>query len=548
MPRWFAFIAWVVAAAAAGLAWWQANRPIPVVDAPGDRLPCVSYTPFRGDETPYRDDFAASRANIEEDLRLLSRQVACVRTYAVDQGLDAVPELAGKYGMKVLLGIWIGPDPVKNARQVARGIELANRHRDVVRAVIVGNEVLLRRDQTASALRGYIRQVRQAVPVPVTYADVWEFWLKNPEVAEDVDIVTVHLLPYWEDVPIAIDGAIAHVRDIWRKMAGAFPGKPILVGEVGWPSAGRMREGALPSRVNQARFVRGVLAIAAREGIDINLIEAFDQPWKRAQEGRVGGAWGMFTADRRPKFALHGPVVEDPAWPDKWIAASLIALAALAWAALRPTARRPGAAGWLGIAGAAEAAAVLVVLGAGRAAATSWSIGDWIVGFGILACGAIAAAAALAAWLAGGGAAAGRYAPASTRATLGLLARAPSAFLADRRAALGLVRLAALYGAAATTFCLMFDARYRGFPVALYALPLIAGAVLSWIADGDREPATVEDRLLATVLAFGSVAVAVSEGMENFQALGWAVLCAATAAFTVLGPAGRLRPAPPARR
>ncbi|MGE0747764.1 MAG: glycosyl hydrolase family 17 protein [Rhodospirillales bacterium] len=539
MTRWFAFIAWLVAAAAAGLAWRGQGQPVPVVDAPGDRLPCVSYTPFRGAESPHDESFVASRANIEEDLRLLSAEVACVRTYAVDQGLDAVPEIAGRHGLKVLLGVWIGRDPLRNAQQIDVAVRLADQHRDVVRAVVVGNEVLLRREQTAAALRGYIREVRRRVPVPVTYADVWEFWLQNPEIAQDVDIVTIHLLPYWEDFPIAIGAAIDHVRDVWRKMAAEFPGKPILVGEIGWPSEGRMREGALPSRVNQARFVRGVLAAAARENVDINLIEAFDQPWKQVQEGRVGGAWGMFTADREPKFPLSGPVAEDPAWSAKWIAASLIALAAVAWAAARRGGRRPGALDWLAFAAAAEAAGACLVLGALRVAATSWSFGDWVVGVGVLACGAVAAAAAAAAWLAGDRAAA--FAPAGTRETLDLLAGGPGAFLTRRRAVLGLARLAPLFGAAATTFCLMVDARYRGFPVSLYALPLAAGVALAWLSAERARPAA-EDRLLALVLAAGSVAVAVSEGIGNVQSIGWAALCVGAAACVALGPGGRITP------
>jgi len=542
MPRWFAVIAWLVAAAAAGLVWRPDGQPVPVVDAPGTRLPCVSYTPFRGAESPHDETFVASRSNIEEDLRLLSAEVACVRTYAVDQGLDAVPELAGRHGLKVLLGIWIGRDPVRNAQQIAAAVRLANQHRDVVRAVVVGNEVLLRREQTPAALREYIREVRRQVSVPVTYADVWEFWLQNPEIAQDVDIVTIHLLPYWEDFPIAIGQAVDHVRDVWRRMAAAFPGKPILVGEIGWPSAGRMREGALPSRVNQARFVRGVLAEAAKENVDINLIEAFDQPWKQVQEGRVGGAWGMFTAGREPKFPLRGPVAEDPDWHVKWIAASLIALAALGWAATRRAGRRPGALGWLVLAGAAEAAGASLVLGGIRVAATSWTFGDWLVGAGVLACGAVTAAAALAAWLAGDRAAA--YAAASTRETLAALAAAPGSVLTRRRAALGLARLAPLFGAAATTFCLMVDARYRGFPVSLYLLPLAAGIALAWIAS-DRERPASEDWLLALVLAAGSIAVAASEGPENVQSLAWAALCVVAAAGTVARPGGRpLTPAP----
>ena len=125
--------------------------------------------------------------------------------------------------------------------------------------------------------------------MPVTYADVWEFWLRNRDVAAAVDFVTIHILPYWEDFPILARNAAAHVESIRRQLVDAFPGKEVIIGEVGWPSAGRMREGARPSPANQARVIQDVLALGKRENFRVNVIEAFDEPWKRALEGTVGG-------------------------------------------------------------------------------------------------------------------------------------------------------------------------------------------------------------------------------------------------------------------
>ena len=165
---------------------------------------------------------------------------------------------------------------------------------------MVGNEVLLRGEMTTSDLAANIRSVKSRVTVPVTYADVWEFWLRNREVYDAVDFVTIHILPYWEDMPVRAKFAAGHVDDIRKRMAVAFPGKEILIGETGWPSAGRMREGALPSRTNQARVVSEILDLAKREKFRVNLIEAYDQPWKRQLEGTVGGYWGLID-DRQSR-------------------------------------------------------------------------------------------------------------------------------------------------------------------------------------------------------------------------------------------------------
>src|SRR2546423_1804406 len=116
----------------------------------------------------------------------------------------------------------------------------------------------------------------------------------------------IHILPYWEDFPVPARDAAAHVDAIRAQMVAAFPGKDVFVGEFGWPSAGRMRESALPSPVNQARTMHEVLEHAKRENYRVNLIEAYDQPWKRQLEGTVGGHWGLFGAYRREGTIASG--------------------------------------------------------------------------------------------------------------------------------------------------------------------------------------------------------------------------------------------------
>ena len=195
--------------------------------------------------------------------------------------------------------MWLSSLPDLSRKQIDTAIALAKRFPDVIEAVIVGNEVLLRGEMSAPELAGPSARSRRRCSMPVTYADVWEFWLRHREVAAAVDFITIHILPYWEDFPIPARDAARHVDAIRKQMVAAFPGKEIFLGEFGWPSAGRMREGALPSPVNQARVLHEVLALAKRENYRVNLIEAYDQPWKRQLEGTVGGHWGLYDAYRR---------------------------------------------------------------------------------------------------------------------------------------------------------------------------------------------------------------------------------------------------------
>ncbi|RPH66726.1 MAG: beta-1,6-glucan synthase, partial [Burkholderiales bacterium] len=314
--------------AAAALGYWlaqgwprQVAEPDPAPD--GDRVACLSYAPFRlPGETPFDPAARVSRARIEADLRILATRTACVRTYSVDQGLDQVPAVARELGMTVLLGAWLGRDRERNRDELARAVTVARAERSAVRALVVGNEVLLRRELPEHELRATIEEARRALrkaaprgsPIPVTYADVWEFWLAHPGLADAVDFVTIHVLPYWEDDPVGIEQAVAHVVATYRRAQAALPGREILIGETGWPRAGRARREATPGRVEQAHFVREFVRTARAEGVPYNLIEGFDQPWKRRLEGAMGGFWGLFDSGGAPAFPWRGRVEADPAW------------------------------------------------------------------------------------------------------------------------------------------------------------------------------------------------------------------------------------------
>ncbi|NDH62939.1 MAG: hypothetical protein EBY18_15115, partial [Alphaproteobacteria bacterium] len=284
-------------------------------------LQSVSFAPYRPGQSPLTRTFPTPD-QIEEDLKRIQGKVRAVRTYSSGENLEAVPQRAGKYGLKVWHGAWLNNNEKENLEQINLLIDHANKYKDTIERVIVGNEVLLRKDLTANELRRYIRQVKQRVSQPVTYADVWEFWMKNPSLADEVDFITIHILPYWEDEPIGIDrrepdGTLSiekHLVDIYKKVQARFPGKKIVIGETGWPSDGRMRSDARPGRVEQVKYFSIFRSAAEREKFDYNIIEAFDQYWKARQEGTVGAAWGLLDAQRRDKFELGKPVVAEPHW------------------------------------------------------------------------------------------------------------------------------------------------------------------------------------------------------------------------------------------
>ncbi len=313
----FSLVLWALVCVALAAFWWLRTQPTSLAAVPetvGKSAPldCLSYSPFRFPEVnPFIPSSAVDRARIEADLRLLRPLTRCVRTYGISQGLDQVPAVARELGMRVKLGLWLTRDAAHNQAEIEQGVALANANADVVDLLIVGNEVLLRRELTPEQLARALRQARAGSRVPVSYADVWEFWQRNAALADAVDVVSVHILPYWEDQPVAIEDAAQYVMNTAAALRERFAGKPVWVAETGWPAVGRQRGPARPGAVEQARLVRELLALQKTTNLEVNWIEAFDQPWKRAFEGAMGAGWGFFTADGVQRVTFSGPVPGD---------------------------------------------------------------------------------------------------------------------------------------------------------------------------------------------------------------------------------------------
>jgi exo-beta-1,3-glucanase (GH17 family) len=320
-----------LAGIAAGAVWWLADRPVPVAAEYSKPFSSMSFAAYRRGESPLTGVYPTP-AEIDQDMSILVGKTRGIRTYTTHEGLEGVPALAEKYGLKVTLGCWLGSDLALNEREVTALIEQANAHPESVQRVMVGNEVLLRGDLTPDQLIGYVRRVKAAIKQPVSTADGVSFVLKYPQVGRELDYITVHILPFWDDYPLPVAAIDKDAVDVIDQIRETFPGKPILIGETGWPSIGRNRG---PSRVtvaSEADFVRRMAKLSTEHDFDFNIVEDFDVPWKSVLEGTVGGAWGVMEADRAQhgiaKFPMTGPVAQVPDWPIR--AGWAIALGSLA--------------------------------------------------------------------------------------------------------------------------------------------------------------------------------------------------------------------------
>ena len=274
----------------------------------------MSFAPYHGSRHPDQGN-RPTAAQIRSDLKTISPYTRAIRTYSSTGGGELVPEIANEFGLRVTVGAWIDKDERRNERELRATTDLAKRSRNI-NGIVVGNETIFRGEKSVDEMVKLIQKVKRDTNVPVTTGEIWHVWIEHPELASAVDFIAAHILPYWEGFSetAAVDQAVI----IYDKLRQTFPGKRIVIAEFGWPSAGYNLKGANPGRFEQAEVLRNFVSRAEAMGMDYNLVEVTDQPWK-IFEGSVGPYWGIFDSSRKPKFAWTGTITD----PDHWKIAGL---------------------------------------------------------------------------------------------------------------------------------------------------------------------------------------------------------------------------------
>lgn len=290
--------------------WALANQPEMEPPWPAT-IQGFSFSPLHAHHDPAKDIYPTEE-EIEADIALLAGKTHAIRTYSIHSTLGKIPPIAHQYGLNVALGGWLDKDQQRNTQEIKSLISIADKNRRNVVRVIVGNEVLLRKDLSIKQLIAHLDHVRAEVGMPVSTAEPWDLWVKHPELVKHVDYIAVHMLPFWEG--ISMDNAVGHIANRMEYLKSLYPGKPIVITEVGWPSHGRTQKEATASEANEATFLRRFLQKAKENNYIYYLMEAFDQTWKQEIEGSIGAYWGVYDVDRQPKFEFTKPIIEIPQW------------------------------------------------------------------------------------------------------------------------------------------------------------------------------------------------------------------------------------------
>ena len=293
--------------------WALTNQPSSEPPWPAS-VAGMSFSPLRQGDNP-AEGLYPTREEIDQDIKLLAGKVHSIRTYGVGGTLGDIPSLASKYGLTVTLGAWLTGDDAGNRAELQKLVDVAKANPKTVKRLIIGNETILRGELSPAELAVYLDMTRKQLKklkIPVSTGEPWNIWIANPDLAQHVDFIAAHFLPYWEG--IELDKAVGHVEATVQQLQANFPKLPVVLAEVGWPSNGRTLKSANASESHEAIFLRRFLARAQKAGYDYYLMEAFDQPWKTDSEGSVGAYWGVYDVSRNQKFAFTEPIVRVPHW------------------------------------------------------------------------------------------------------------------------------------------------------------------------------------------------------------------------------------------
>lgn len=236
---------------------------------------------------------------IRRRMEIIAPYTKWVRSFSCIEGNELVPKIAREFGLKTLVGAWLGKDQALNEQEIAGLIQLAQE--GFVDIAAVGNEVLYRKDLSQAELLDYIRRVKQAIPdVTTGYVDAYYEFTDCPDVADACDVILSNCYPYWEGCHI--DYSLVYMKQMYQQALLAGKGKKVIITETGWPSQGKNFEGAEPSVENAIKYFLNTQQWSKEEGIEIFYFASFDESWKVGPEGDVGAHWGLWDKQHQLKF------------------------------------------------------------------------------------------------------------------------------------------------------------------------------------------------------------------------------------------------------
>ncbi len=254
--------------------------------------------------SPYIEDQAPGSIIMERQIRerieTIRPYTSWIRTFSCTEGNEIIPRIAKEYGLKTLVGAWIGEDLDKNEEEIAKLIQVAkDGHADLI---AVGNEVLYREDLTEKELLGYIRRVKNELPnAQIGYVDAYYEFCNRSAIVEACDVLFANCYPFWEGCHI--DYSLLYIKDMYHRALNAAKGKRVIISETGWPNRGTTFEQSEPKFENAIRYFINIQTWAKEDNLEVFYFSGFDEAWKMGDEGDVGAYWGLWDKDGNLKYS-----------------------------------------------------------------------------------------------------------------------------------------------------------------------------------------------------------------------------------------------------
>lgn len=240
-----------------------------------------------------------SEAQVRRRMEILKPHTKWIRSFSCTEGNEFIPKVAKEYGIKTLVGAWLGNDPEINRREVEGLIKLAKE--GLVDIAAVGNEVMYRKDLSEDELLDYIREVKKAIPhIPAGYVDAYYEFTHRPAITEICDVILCNCYPFWEGCPF--ENSLEYMKQMYYQAKSAANGKEVIITETGWPSKGENLRGAVPSEKSARDYFINTQLWSANENIPVFYFSSFDESWKVGAEGTVGAYWGIWDKNEQLKF------------------------------------------------------------------------------------------------------------------------------------------------------------------------------------------------------------------------------------------------------
>ena len=237
---------------------------------------------------------------IRRRMKIIAPYTKWIRTFSCIEGNELIPKVAREFGLKTLVGAWLGTDQELNAKEIEGLIQLANE--GVVDIAAVGNEVLYRNELSEGELLSYIQLAKNALPknIPVGYVDAYYEFRDHPAITAACDVILANCYPFWEGCHI--DYSLVYMQQMYQQAYQAGQGKKVIITETGWPNKGTNVKSSFPSDENALKYFINTQKWSKVDNIEIFYFSSFDESWKVGAEGDVGAYWGIWDANETLKY------------------------------------------------------------------------------------------------------------------------------------------------------------------------------------------------------------------------------------------------------